>query len=251
MVNITAEQMRKLLRRREVADNEFVADVFVPGLPEVSGNLKINYNAVRSMKQSDWNNPSIVAKRVLRWSNSAKLKKWKLAICQKIWGTNPEGIYLGPVYVNLTFYLRMAKDTRRRWLKGRVPYLWRIIPPDLDKLVRAVGDGITESGIIKDDGQIVQIVCQKVHSRVEGGEGVRIKLISATGGRPLPAYVWRPKQVDVDDLVNAVETALTTAGITDENIRVVRVVAEQLEGSVEGSPEVRLRLVSMVGDKKR
>lgn len=40
-----------------------------------------------------------------------------------------------------------------------------IVPPDLDKLVRAVGDGIGQSEMIwGDDSQIVQIVATKSYA---------------------------------------------------------------------------------------
>ena len=36
-------------------------------------------------------------------------------------------------------------------VRGLLEYLWRNKRPDLDKLVRAVFDGVVESGLIKDD----------------------------------------------------------------------------------------------------
>lgn len=40
-----------------------------------------------------------------------------------------------------------------------------IVPPDLDKLVRAVGDGIGQSGLIwGDDSQVVEIIARKYYA---------------------------------------------------------------------------------------
>lgn len=40
-----------------------------------------------------------------------------------------------------------------------------IVPPDLDKLVRGVGDGIGQSGLIYgDDSQIVEILARKFYA---------------------------------------------------------------------------------------
>jgi len=40
-----------------------------------------------------------------------------------------------------------------------------IVPPDLDKLVRGVGDGIGQSGMIwGDDSQIVEIIARKSYA---------------------------------------------------------------------------------------
>ncbi len=52
----------------------------------------------------------------------------------------------------------MPVAMRRRWTKGLLKYLWRNKRPDLDKLVRAVFDGVVESGLIKDDAQFVHLV---------------------------------------------------------------------------------------------
>ena len=65
----------------------------------------------------------------------------------------------------------MPVAMRRRWTKGLLKYLWRNKRPDLDKLVRAVFDGVVESGLIKDDAQFVHLVTGKVHSAQEGGGG--------------------------------------------------------------------------------
>lgn len=39
-----------------------------------------------------------------------------------------------------------------------------VVPPDLDKLLRGVGDGVGQSGIIwGDDSQIVEIIARKFY----------------------------------------------------------------------------------------
>jgi Holliday junction resolvase RusA-like endonuclease len=46
--------------------------------------------------------------------------------------------------------------------------------PDLDKLLRGIGDALQISGVISNDGQIVSIEAHKVYSEVPGDNGVEI-----------------------------------------------------------------------------
>lgn len=92
-------------------------------------------------------------------AQSANLKKWRKAIadaCQPYLGQN---IHLGPVRLEVDFYLERPKSVPQ----GKRPL--PIVAPDLDKLVRAVGDGIGQSGMIwGDDSQIVEIVARKYYA---------------------------------------------------------------------------------------
>ena len=150
--------------QRLLSDGEFAASVFVPGKPEVSGNLRIGFRYIKGEKRA-----------YTYWSNAARLGAWKKNIAAAVRAGAPSGVYEGPISVNLIFHLPMPVVMRRRWAKGLLEYLWRNKRPDLDKLVRAVFDGVVESGLIKDDAQFVHLVAGKVHS----GEEVRIRLISA------------------------------------------------------------------------
>lgn len=42
------------------------------------------------------------------------------------------------------------------------------VKPDLDKLVRAVFDGITDAALWEDDGRVVRLVTEKVYGRAPG-----------------------------------------------------------------------------------
>ena len=50
------------------------------------------------------------------------------------------------------------------------------VKPDLDKLVRAIGDAATKSGVIVDDSQICEIVAHKVYEAKDLPRGVLITL---------------------------------------------------------------------------
>lgn len=92
-------------------------------------------------------------------AQSASLKKWRKAIeiaCQPY---KEQNIYLGPVRLEVDFFLERPKSVSFR----SRPF--PIVPPDLDKLVRAVGDGIGQSGLIYgDDSQIIEISARKFYA---------------------------------------------------------------------------------------
>jgi Holliday junction resolvase RusA-like endonuclease len=90
-----------------------------------------------------------------------KLKVWRKAIaaaCQSQ-VTEEHSLLLGPVRVEVEFYLpRPASVTIK---KRALP----IVPPDLDKLLRGLLDGIGQSEVIwGDDSQVVQIDAVKLYA---------------------------------------------------------------------------------------
>ena len=54
--------------------------------------------------------------------------------------------------------------------------------PDLDKLVRAVLDGLTDGGAWKDDGQVVALAARKMYAWPGTPTGCRIALYEADSG---------------------------------------------------------------------
>lgn len=74
----------------------------------------------------------------------------------------------GPVKIVLWFYLQRPKGHYRT---GRNAHLLRdgapgrpAGTPDLDKLTRAVLDGLTQGGAWKDDGQVVTLLAAKIYA---------------------------------------------------------------------------------------
>jgi len=82
-----------------------------------------------------------------------------------------------PVGLDLLFQYLMP-TSRTKWWRAleRVP---KGTGDDLDKLIRAVGDGLQAGGVIRDDRQIAYLLARK-DEVAEGWEGVEIRL------RPLP-----------------------------------------------------------------
>ncbi len=92
-------------------------------------------------------------------AQSANLKKWRAAIEEACQPYANQNIHLGPIRLEVDFFLERPKTIK---VKDRpLP----IVPPDLDKLLRGVGDGIGQSGVIwGDDSQIVEISARKFYA---------------------------------------------------------------------------------------
>jgi crossover junction endodeoxyribonuclease RusA len=93
------------------------------------------------------------------------LPAWRKAIeteCQSLF----EEPIDGALEVELWFYLPRPSSVSREY---------PTVMPDLDKLVRAVGDGLTQGGAIADDARIVDLHAYKRYS-VDGWTGVHIKI---------------------------------------------------------------------------
>lgn len=94
------------------------------------------------------------------------LKEWREALTGKATRIKRDvGVFEdGPLHLSVTFYLPHGKQ--------KDPYPMR--RNDLDKLLRAVGDALTDSGLIVDDSRIVS-GHQEKHWAVDGA-GAYIRL---------------------------------------------------------------------------
>lgn len=122
-----------------------------------------------------------------------KLPAWRKAVEEagKMVANQLDGVpYDFPLRARLDVFLPAPKRSKF----GKYP----AGKPDLDKLQRAVGDGLTASGLIKDDSRVVVWRARK-HWAVEGtGPGARIQLedlrdelyVPFTGGDDKPATIF-------------------------------------------------------------
>ena len=105
------------------------------------------------------------SKRVVRGrliEASKKLKPWRAQIEKACQPYAQDNIHLGPVRLEVDFFLPRPKTVKMTGKTGRA---LPIVPPDCDKLVRAVGDGIGQSGYIwGDDSQVVEILARKFYA---------------------------------------------------------------------------------------
>lgn len=86
-------------------------------------------------------------------ADNAKTKPWRQAIVDAIISHHRTMIE-GPVALDVVFYLPRPKSAKKSVTAPAKK-------PDLDKLVRAVGDALTAAGVWRDDSQIVAINARK------------------------------------------------------------------------------------------
>lgn len=125
--------------------------VFVPGVPRPQGS-KVNLGRGR-MKES-----------------SPHLKAWRGHVATRsaiIWKRNPP--IDQPVHLEVVFVMPDRKTNPS-------PGAWHTVTPDLDKLIRAIGDALTMAGILHDDSRIAAITATKRRARHGEPPGAHIHL---------------------------------------------------------------------------
>jgi Holliday junction resolvase RusA-like endonuclease len=104
--------------------------------------------------------------------NSKKHKAWRSAITQEALATLPpdwEPID-EPCELIVIFFMPKPASVKRS-----LPS----VSPDLDKLIRAVGDSLTDSGVVTDDSRIVRISARKVYAQgIEPGASIVVKTLN-------------------------------------------------------------------------
>lgn len=95
------------------------------------------------------------------------LKTWRTTITHH--ARHHAGTYTGerPLHVTYRFILTRPKSVRR-WLP------W--VKPDLDKLIRAVNDGISDAGVWDDDSRVTTITARKEYETPDQPPGATITI---------------------------------------------------------------------------
>jgi Holliday junction resolvase RusA-like endonuclease len=104
--------------------------------------------------------------------NSSKHKAWRKAIVQEAIATLPHDWQPinEPCELIVNFYLPKPKTVDRQ-----LPS----VSPDLDKLIRAVGDSLTDSGVVIDDSRIVRISARKLYAEgISPGATIQVKTLN-------------------------------------------------------------------------
>ena len=130
----------------------------VPGIPQPKGSKKI----VGKSKTTG---------RPIMINDAAGLKAWAKAVetSAMVERVRNGGTLLGPVRVRVVFH--MPRPDRPAF---DVP----AVKPDIDKLLRAVFDGITKGRLWEDDARVVWCLAEKVY----GDPGVTVTLQKAIPG---------------------------------------------------------------------
>jgi Holliday junction resolvase RusA-like endonuclease len=103
--------------------------------------------------------------------NSTKHKAWRKAIVQEAIATLPDDWQPidEPCELIVNFYMPKPASVKRS-----LP----TVSPDLDKLIRAVGDSLTDSGIVIDDSRIVRISARKLYAEgIEPGATILVRTL--------------------------------------------------------------------------
>lgn len=117
----------------------------------------------------------------MRDDNADRLRPWREAVkTAALWAMAGRPRLEGPVSLEVTFTFdppKRAPKSRRVWPTTRSS-------GDVDKLVRAVGDALTDAGVWRDDAQVVDLRAGKVHVGDAGAlhiPGARIAVRQVTG----------------------------------------------------------------------
>jgi Holliday junction resolvase RusA-like endonuclease len=117
--------------------------------------------------------------------NKVKLKHWQTQIAneaQSIRATSirsgtPVPAFDGPMNVTVEFFFNRPKSISRQTRP------FPVVKPDLDKLIRAVLDGLT-SVVWRDDAQVISLEAKKFYLNEPGSEYAQITIDGKVGVAP-------------------------------------------------------------------
>ena len=103
-----------------------------------------------------------------------KHAEWRASVARRAQeARNGADSLTGPVAVEMRFWMPSVKSDPHR--------VRHVTTPDLDKLIRAVLDSLTNSGIIADDSLVYSVDASKFYARDGHWTGVSIVVIDMTG----------------------------------------------------------------------
>ena len=111
-----------------------------------------------------------------RFIEASDVKPWRKAIANAVFEewirSGDDRPFTEPVVIRAVFFMPRPKTVRR---------LWPAVMPDLDKLCRALGDGLSvDSNALADDSLIVAWDAVKVYASSPDEVGVRVTVRLAT-----------------------------------------------------------------------
>jgi Holliday junction resolvase RusA-like endonuclease len=114
--------------------------------------------------------------------NNANSTAWRHRVAESAKTVADEGLFVGPVALEVTFHLPRPKALARR-------VRHHLTKPDLDKLVRCVKDGLT--GILyHDDSQVVDLTAHKVYAPIASSPHAVITVAEADDPEPEPVDLF-------------------------------------------------------------
>jgi len=127
----------------------------VPGVPVPQGSKKAFIKGKRAVIVDD---------------NALILKPWRAKVrdaAETVLAGRPG--FPDAVYVLLDFHMPRPPSVKRARPSVR---------PDVDKLTRAILDSLTDSGVLKDDGQVVSVHSKKFYADDEPFVSIKIGLLA-------------------------------------------------------------------------
>lgn len=153
---------------------------WAPGVPVPQGSMKSFRHASTG--------------RIITTSDNPKLKGWRTTLVETAQAhVGALGPIEGPVAMQVSFFFpRPASHYGKRGLRAAAPAWLTSSKNDLDKLVRATCDALTNAGVWRDDGQVVSLWAEKSFcTEAAPNPGVRIRLCEqGSGSASLGALVY-------------------------------------------------------------
>lgn len=116
---------------------------------------------------------------------SDRVYEWRRLVTVAVLAAHDGPPLEGPLLASLVFELERPKGhsgTGRNAgeLRPSAP-TYPSTAPDLDKLIRAVFDSITDAGTVwSDDSQVVRVVASKIYADGDSSPGVTVRVVRAT-----------------------------------------------------------------------
>ena len=113
------------------------------------------------------------------YSNDKELKSWRHSVICELVAAKPEGWDIDcAFFVSVEFrFMRPKSHYGKKGLRPSAPR-HKTTKSDTDKLIRSVGDSIQQSGLIRDDSQIVGWEASKRYCKTGESPGASITLSS-------------------------------------------------------------------------
>jgi len=115
-------------------------------------------------------------RRAAYHANGKRLRPWRALVIEAtekaMAGAGQTAPLDGPLHLDATFRLRRGKTVTRE-----LP----TVPPDLDHLIRALGDSLTKAGAIADDARIVSLRILEVYAAPPYDVGVEFTVRPIVG----------------------------------------------------------------------
>jgi Holliday junction resolvase RusA-like endonuclease len=113
----------------------------------------------------------------MKEASGAKHAIWRDAVAVAAHNAFPgEPPLLGPLRLTVRFRFPMPKSrTKAQREKG---YIYKTSAPDIDKLVRCVGDALMAAGVVKDDSQFVSLSAFKHETTAWTGAEITLEELS-------------------------------------------------------------------------